>query len=84
MPIHGLVLQMKVFILSGGFLIIIGLHMVTVFLEYLIDCSIRVSQSCVYNFFWGGGGGGGGGGEEEHAPPSESTTVSANSSIVQV
>ena len=33
---------------SGRFLIV--LHAVTVPLGYLIDCSIRISQSCVYNF----------------------------------
>ena len=43
---------MQVFILSGGFLIVL-LHVVTVLLQYLIDCSIRVSRSCVYRIFLG-------------------------------
>ena len=41
---------MQVFILSGGLLIV---HVVTVLLQYLIDCSIRVSRSCVYRIFLG-------------------------------
>ena len=52
-PMHGIVLQMLVFILNnyGRFSVLC----VTVLLNYLTDFSIRVSQSC---FFLGGGGGG--------------------------
>ena len=63
---HGVVFQMLVFILNnyGGFSIVFCV--VTVLFEYLTDCSIRVSRSCLNFFscfFFFGGGGGGGGGE---------------------
>ena len=50
-----MVLQMLVFIPSnyGGLIVFC---VVTVLLEYLTDCSIRVSRSCfIVVFFWGGG-----------------------------
>ena len=63
-PLLGIVLQMLVFfILYSVFSNYEGVELcvVTVLLEYLTDCSIRVSQSCIivtFLFFLGGGGGG--------------------------
>ena len=62
-------LQVQDFILGNlnncaGFLIVLHVHAVTVLLEYLTDCSIRISRF-LYGFFFGEGG---------TVPPSGSTT----------